>query len=381
MAVTDVTAIFSSTSCKFINKYYQLVSAGNAMLKNDDSLRLQLLRFPLIVGVVFIHAYTLGADPSTAIIGASHANEFVQTLISQELARCAVPLFFLISGYLFFYGTTWSTEKYKSKIQSRISTLLIPFLFWNILVLLLFAAAQSHPKTALFFSGQMTLISDYRISDYFIAIFGIVHYPASYQFWFIRDLMVLALLAPLIYQLLTKVPAIFLATLLTLWILRFGGDASKSALFFILGAYVGIKQYSLFLLDKQAKWMFPLYIAMAIVNSIYPETCFYPYVHKIGIMLGLPSFLYLTKILSRSTALKTALVSMGKASFFVFATHEPLLTVIRKISYKMLQPQHDAEILTIYFLSVVVTVACCSALFFLLNRIVPRFTRMIAGGR
>ena len=141
------------------------------MPKNNDSLRLQLLRFPLIVGVVFIHAYTLPTDPPTAIASGFHINEFIQTLISQELARCAVPLFFLMSGYLFFSGAAWSTEKYKTKIRSRISTLLIPFLFWNILVLMLFAAAQSHPKTAPFISGKMMPIRDYGIFEYLSAIF------------------------------------------------------------------------------------------------------------------------------------------------------------------------------------------------------------------
>ncbi|PHV49411.1 hypothetical protein CSQ91_18580 [Janthinobacterium sp. BJB301] len=349
------------------------------MLKNEDSLRLQLLRFPLIVGVVFIHAYTLATNPSAA--GASHINEFVQTLISQELARCAVPLFFLMSGYLFFSGAEWSTDQYKNKIQSRVRTLLIPFLFWNVLVLLLFAAAQSYPKTESFFSGKMTLISDYGIFDYINAIFGINRFPASYQFWFIRDLMILVLLAPLISQLLKKIPAISLTTLLTVWFVNFGGNASESAFFFILGAYFGIKRQSLFLLDKKAKWIFPLYIVIVVTNSAFPDTHVYRYFHKIGIMFGIPAFIYLTKEIAKMTALKNALVVLGSASFFVFAAHEPLLTVIRKIAYKILQPQHAEKILAIYFMSVTATVAICICLFFLLKVVFPKFTKLIAGGR
>lgn len=351
------------------------------MLKNDDSLRLQLLRFPLIVGVVFIHAYTLATDPAAAVAGTGHVNAFIQTLISQELARCAVPLFFLMSGYLFFVGADWSMEKYKSKIRSRVGTLLIPFLFWNILVLLLFAAAQSHPKTAPFFSGKMALIRDYGPVDYISAVFGINRLPASYQFWFIRDLMVLALLTPLIHLLLKKIPVVFLVALLALWFVSAGGTASESAFFFILGAWASIGRHSLFSLDQQAKWMLPVYLAVVIANSAWPDTQAYPYLHKIGILLGVPVFLLLTRAVSSTTSLKHALVALGSASFFVFAAHEPLLTVIRKILYKVLQPQHDGKILLIYFLSVAATVVICTGLFFLLNRLVPRFTRVIAGGR
>lgn len=242
------------------------------MLKNDDSLRLQLLRFPLIVGVVFIHAYTLATDPATAVADNGHVNAFIQSLISQELARCAVPLFFLMSGYLFFVGADWSMEKYQSKIRSRVGTLLIPFLFWNILVLILFAAAQSHPKTAPFFSGKMALIRSYGIVDYISAVFGINRFPASYQFWFIRDLMVLALLTPLIHLLLKKIPAIFLAVLLALWFVSFGGNASESAVFFILGAWASIWRHSLFSLDQQAKWMLPVYVVIVVANSAWPDT-------------------------------------------------------------------------------------------------------------
>lgn len=351
------------------------------MLKNEDSLRLQLLRFPLIVAVVFIHAYTLANDPFSAATGPNHVNAFIQTLISQELARCAVPLFFLMSGYLFFVGADWSMEKYKSKIRSRIGTLLIPFLFWNILVLLLFAIAQSHPKTAPFFSGKMALVRDYSLVDYISTVFGINRLPASYQFWFIRDLMVLALLTPLIHPLLKKIPTAVLAVLLILWFVHAGGTTSESTLFFILGAWASIWRHSLFSLDQQAKWMLPVYLAVVIANSAWADTQAYPYLHKIGILLGMPVFLLLTKAASSTTGLKNALVALGSASFFVFAAHEPLLTMIRKILYKLLQPQHNGKILLIYFLSVTASVVICTGLFFLLNRLVPRFAKVIAGGR
>lgn len=351
------------------------------MLENEDSLRLQLLRFPLIIGVVFIHAYTLITDSSAVVAGAGPANAFIQTLISQELARCAVPLFFLMSGYLFFVGAEWSIEKYKSKIRSRVGTLLIPFLFWNILIVLLFAAAQSHPKTSVFFSGKMMLIRDYGIADYINAIFGINRFPASYQFWFIRDLMVLALLTPLIHLLLKKIPAVFLAVLLALWFVSFGDNTSESALFFTFGAWAGITQKRLFALDQHAKWFLPVYLVIVVTNSAFPDAQVYPYLHKIGILLGMPVFLSLTKAISNTTGLKNALVALGSASFFVFAAHEPLLTLLRKIAYKVLQTQHGEKILLIYFVSVIVTVLVCVGMFFLLNRVVPRFTKVIAGGR
>ncbi len=118
------------------------------MLNAQSSLRLNLLRFPLIVGVVFVHAYetTVGFSGGSVSIGLNQNNvisEFIRNLISQEIARIAVPIFFLMSGYLFFAGFVWSKENYLDKVKSRIKTLLIPFLFWNIATLLLIALGQS----------------------------------------------------------------------------------------------------------------------------------------------------------------------------------------------------------------------------------------------
>ena len=73
-------------------------------LNSESSVRLSLLRFPLIVGVVFIHAYETMVGFSGGTVGVSQNNfvtEFIRNLISQGFARIAVPMFFLLSGYFF----------------------------------------------------------------------------------------------------------------------------------------------------------------------------------------------------------------------------------------------------------------------------------------
>ena len=50
----------------------------------------------------------------------------------------AVPVFFIISGYFFFYQTkAFGKEAYSKKLRKRIKTLLIPYLLWNLLPVLL----------------------------------------------------------------------------------------------------------------------------------------------------------------------------------------------------------------------------------------------------
>ena len=83
------------------------------------------LRFPLIVGVVFIHDnITLGQNSGVI-------NPFwfdcVIRLFSDVLPRVCVPLFFIISGFLFFYGVKNLRLSYVNKVKRRFRTLFIPY--------------------------------------------------------------------------------------------------------------------------------------------------------------------------------------------------------------------------------------------------------------
>ena len=98
------------------------------------------LRFPLIVGVVFIHSFGKAFDYEAMdflnLSGVDCHNLF-RISISKVLTHVCVPTFYFISGYLFFKGLeTWDAEKYKKKLVRRVKTLLVPFLIWNTISIL-----------------------------------------------------------------------------------------------------------------------------------------------------------------------------------------------------------------------------------------------------
>ena len=105
-------------------------------MTNDElqSKTIAFLRFPLIVGVVLIHCYykelPIGGV-KVPVMDEYPIYKLIADLFSQVLARTAVPLFFLISGYLFFYKSSFSWPMYGSKLRKRAQTLLLPYLFWN----------------------------------------------------------------------------------------------------------------------------------------------------------------------------------------------------------------------------------------------------------
>jgi surface polysaccharide O-acyltransferase-like enzyme len=357
------------------------------MLDRESSLRLNLLRFPLIVGVVFIHAYSSTVGFADGEIGVSQSNfivDFVRSFISQGVARIAVPLFFLMSGYLFFVGFEWSKESYVLKLKNRTKTLLIPFLFWNITTLIIIALAQTIPATKIFFSGNNPLITTFSVFDYFNAIIGFTRSPIAYQFWFIRDLIILVLFAPVINVVIRFAPLPFLGLVLFCWLI--GGwsvyvPSSDALLFFSIGAYLGLTKKSLFYLDNYGLMVVGLYLAVVTVDTITINQLFNPYLHKIGIVLGISAVLFSTKLVAQNEKLKLLILRLSGVSFFVYAVHEPLLTILRKISYKILLPESSFTILFLYFLIPTITITFAVVAYRGLARVAPKFVSIVTGGR
>ena len=350
----------------------------------ETSSRIDILRFPLIVGVVLIHNYSMTVQTDEGIIGSAHVGfwvDFVRLFVSEGIARTAVPLFFMISGYLFFRGG-WSWGKYGSKLKRRINTLLIPFLFWNLATLGAYLFERRIPQARAYVYGSFWLPSNYSsFLSYINALFGItLKYPIAFQFWFIRDLMALVVLAPLVHFLLTPRTALpFLAALFCLWIsgiwpfLYPSGDAS---FFFYLGAYLSRPEKEVEYLDKFGQWLSAAFLFCLILHSAFP---FLPYLLKSVIIFGVPSVWWLTGLALRNCKLKSLLAGLSGASFFVFAAHEPLLNTIRKIAFKMLVPASGAAILALYFLIPICLITILVLTYRGLVKATPHFAGIITG--
>ena len=357
------------------------------IIDNASSERLNLLRFPLIVGVVFIHAYWSEVGLSYGAIGVAHTEsiaEFVMNIISQGVARIAVPLFFLMSGYFFFLDFSWSAHTYKIKLLHRVKTLLVPFLIWNIFNLILYAVAQNLPSSQGLFSGKNAAIATYDMFDYTNAIFGITRSPISYQFWFIRDLMVLVMLAPLIYLIIQVVPKIFLVVVYGLWFSNIWPVyvPSVGALaFFYAGSYFASSGISLFSLDRYGFVVTLLYLFILVVDTLSKGALYNSYVHLIGIIFGIVSVLYLTRILRRLDGTKKTLLFLSGCSFFVFAAHEPLLVFIKRLIFNRLGLNSDSMIIITYITIPIFVITTCVLLYYGMKHIAPRFLSIISGGR
>lgn len=201
------------------------------------------LRFPLIVLVTFAHSYS-GVSGDYSLLADWNTYEFLKLLVSQTLVKVAVPVFYIISGYLFFVNVKeWSGQVYRQKLLRRVKTLLIPYLFWN---LLMAWKLQT-------FSWEV-FWTFWKPSGIQIDWFGheqLMTAPANMPLWFLRDLMIVSLLTPIIYIGVKKLGS-WLLTGLTLVYLSgvcafVPGLSAYAVFFFTLGSFLAIRKMDLYM--------------------------------------------------------------------------------------------------------------------------------------
>ena len=99
------------------------------------SKKIKIISFSSMLLVVFLHGQLISMSTGMVL--------WIQLLITQEITRVAVPLFFLISGYLFFHNYKEPTYSFfTEKIKNRFYTVFIPYVLWSTLGLLFLYVAQ-----------------------------------------------------------------------------------------------------------------------------------------------------------------------------------------------------------------------------------------------
>ena len=167
----------------------------------------------MIVGIVLIHS---GVD----IDGVSHHplyDYMVTRGIIGTLSRVCVPLFFMISGYLYFCNIKcFDKQTYIIKLKKRGHSLLEPYLFYNGVAICLFVLmGLVKPELQ---SGIVPPLAQWTpalVASLFWDYGG--NLPIVPQFWFIRNLMLIVLLTPVLYWLIKRLKMLVVVIIGALW--------------------------------------------------------------------------------------------------------------------------------------------------------------------
>ena len=153
------------------------------------SKKIYWVNFILSLMIISYHAYNIPIY-QTALNGNAFGNIFIfaEKFISCT-ERIAVPIFFAMSGFLFFHN--YAPDKALKKIKSRVFSLLIPYFVWNSISWLYYFILTHIPYVA----EKMNMQMDLSLTGIIYEI-GMGKYNAL---WFVRVLFILILLAPILY--------------------------------------------------------------------------------------------------------------------------------------------------------------------------------------
>ena len=120
-------------------------------------------------------------------------------IVAKGVSRVAVPFFFFTSGY-FLVNHIGEKDWYYLTVYKRIKSLLVPFCIWNLLFAL-YVTAISVVKNIVASNGIWDNISFPYAR--FLKIIGVwpLSPPELGPLWFVRSLLIMAILAPLLVRL------------------------------------------------------------------------------------------------------------------------------------------------------------------------------------
>jgi succinoglycan biosynthesis protein ExoH len=273
--------------------------------------RIAVLRFVMIFGVIMLHTpqYVPMAEIGNGWFDATKA--FFQLAVF----RATVPVLTVISGFLLFGA---ALDRAPARLFSKKArTILLPFLCFNLPLVPLALGAQM--AAGIEMSAQLW---PFEPTAWLNAAFGLTASPINYPLNFLRDLLVLILLAPAFGWLLRNfawpglvlVSVVFLKNYDGVLVLR-----DIMAVLFYVGGMAAVRGWNLRLLDRFAMPCFLLFLlaCAAIVHFRVANTT---YLRLVAPFLIWPATAWLA-----ASRFGPWLAGMSKYSFFMFLAHAPLL--------------------------------------------------------
>lgn len=380
---------------------------------NLQSLVIDWLRFPLAIAVVFIHSF----GNKEINLDYLHSNpfslesiyDFLRITMSNIGTHFAVPVFFMFSGFLFFYkAKNFNISIYKQKLHKRFKSLFIPYFCWIVLYIL---NTEIRKVAGVIIKGKpLSGIWQYLTDNGGLHMFwdssvwglNIQNWlgwatpmtgPILVPLWFVRDLMVVVLLTPIIYNLIKRlnfIPIILLGLcyISGIWI-QIPGFTITTFFWFSLGAYFSIKGKNM--IASIYKWRIPSYIVCictllpliwlngrkgnGITVNIIGQTL-YPF-YVIASSLSIISIA--TTLIQKGKV--KVYPHLAKVSFFVFLSHVFVLGYISNIINKCLPIDYGLIMIAKYLITPIATVVVCLLIYSFLDKFLPRFLAFITGSR
>ncbi len=319
-----------------------------------------------IMALLIIVRHSVGLDIyQEHITGGLYYIEF----FTSHFTDVIVPVFFAISGYLFFQNFDYT--KLKGKWYTRSRSLLVPFIIWNLIGFMFTWTLYQIPQIR---NSINKPLPDYDVVTWFIDVFIKTQYNIT---WFIRNLIVYVIVTPLFYIVLkSKWSGAFLLTAAIVTSYIISNDYITYSSPWLLGAYVGIhfKDYCKKCYDKRLLTVCAcLLLCSFIIECMSGCSCTEDII--LLRLIQIPLIWISADIL----AINKEPSWWMRISFFIYCSHHMILESVEKIFLILLGKNYTGALLDFIFAPMItlLIILCLAAI---LRRIHPVWA-VLCGGR
>ena len=276
--------------------------------------KIDLIRIILTIGIVSLHATITDLATSTAAFD-------LITKVVIIVTKVCVPVFFVMSGYLYFRNTPEdpSSEWFWKKLRSRFFSLFIPYIIANCIALVVYYSTMK---------VFPSMISGFLGDNWKDPVFVFWKGPVNLSLWFIRELIKVTILTPVI-----------------------------------------------FLIVKHFRWWGVIILGLLLVLKIGPAPLFY---YSAGSCLAVWKINPVEKWLMSDSRVK---VSSRAWTYFVYLYHYLLIIGIKKSLVAWLNPTETLPQVAIYLATVIGSLIILTITYALMRRIIPKITSVLVGGK
>lgn len=339
--------------------------------------KMRVMSFVSIILVLYIHS---GFHDIPGEIQGMEANFYLQEAVSGMLGRTAVPIFFMISGMLFFRNIEGIGDVLH-KMKKRVRTLLVPFLIAALFLPAIYLFMGQLSWTAKFINGGDMFNKAYSILSVLQSLYMFVpggDQPWGFHLWFLRDLIIIVAVSPVLYFARkrlggsTSTVVLFLLTFIPLKISIF-----TSMFWFMAGDRLLLK----FTKIKSWLWMV-VYMITSACQMLMPNEVWDFFLLPITLVGVLALWSVYDYIVGTDFNLKEHrfLTTICQFTFFIYLYHEPTINILRKL---MIIPLGRTSLgfSVNYILSPWIFVLIAVPTGILLKRYIPKFYETLVGGR
>lgn len=335
--------------------------------------RLDMVRLLGNLAIVGVHSY-----PFMYATG-RNAEFWFWSCFSMDFCMMAMPMFFLVSGYLLFQNYSWGG--YCKKMVSRVKRLLVPLVIWNLiacLTLLLIGLANDKAKANVIDLGLFDCKG-------WLKQFAVYGKLANGTLWYLRAVFVFALISPVLY-LIYKCCHWILVTALCVAAVVLYPDLTRSDfpvygfVLFALGGLAAYRRLDIVDYIERHECFFAIVSVFAVVLACCADVLRNDAAGPMPLLrfLGAPLFVVLGIFLSKLHRFSAIIKRITPASFLIYLGHGILIPCFMH-SMGMAIPCCLGKMSVIAIMTMVATISVMVLTWYVMNRRCPRLLRVLDG--